>query len=151
MRSVLLDTNVLLLFLVGRVDPNTLGTKRLKAFDQVDLENLNGLVGHDLRHVSTPNILTEVSNFIGSGKQVISPRAQASLMKYVTDLHEIFTPAIDLQKTGAFVKFGLSDASVVEIVFQTKASVITVDSELFGFLANSGADVTNLRHFRTPV
>lgn len=67
MKSVpLIDTNLLLLFVIGSVDNGHFigASKRLDAFSYDDYRLLNEYIGKFDNFATTPYILTEVSNLI---------------------------------------------------------------------------------------
>jgi hypothetical protein len=63
-----IDTQVLLLLVVGLVDRNFIANhKRLKQFDTNAFELLVCVIGDAEQIVATPNSLTEVSNLLAQG------------------------------------------------------------------------------------
>ena len=65
-KGVLLDTNILLLYFVGAFNPEEIPRfKRTKMFTVEDHDTLVGILGYFEKIVTTPNILTEVSNLSG--------------------------------------------------------------------------------------
>ena len=64
-KGVLVDTNILLLYFVGTVNRDRIERfKRTKTFTTNDYDVLVRLLSIFQKIVTTPNILTEVSNFI---------------------------------------------------------------------------------------
>lgn len=149
MKSVLLDTNTLLLYLVGNLLPGLIGSWRLSAFDREDLERLNGFLGDSDRHVSLPNVLTEVSNLIGSGKQLRDRKVLDAFRAYCGFLDEIYEPSAAVVQTKHFERLGLTDAAILRMS-RGAVTVFTVDFDLFGILSAKGVEVVNLMHFKTP-
>ncbi len=87
MRRCLLDTNLLVLLIVGRASPAFVGAhKRTHSYRSEDLPLLEALLAKAARIVTTPHVLGETSNLIrqfqepGSGRIVaafgISPSKQ---------------------------------------------------------------------------
>jgi len=65
-KGILVDTNILLLYFVGSVNPKRISQfKRTNQFNVDDFELLIQILGYFQKIVTTPNILTEVSNLIG--------------------------------------------------------------------------------------
>ena len=149
MKSLLLDTNVLLLYLVGNADASKLGGKRLQDFDRADLERLNGYVTRRTQFVSLPNILTETSNFIGSGKQELITGGSLLLAQFCARAKEIYVESSRVVELPVFQRLGLTDSAVWKIA-DSGVKVLTCDHALHGFLNDKGIDVVNLHHFRTP-
>ena len=146
---LLLDTNVLLLLIAGTLRPGIIGQKRLQNFDEEDFALVANLAQSTSSHVSTPHILTEVSNFLGSGKQLLVEGGSNYLANYIALLDEIHVPARDLVTCAEFHTLGLTDAAIHQLA-DTATHVISVDFHLCNRLALKGVDVVNPRHSRTP-
>ena len=147
---LLLDTNVLLLVIVGQLKPSLIGThRRLKDFDQDDFVLVDQLSAQTLQHISTPHILAEVSNFLGSGSQELVDGGTSAMADYIAVLDEIYAPARDLAATIEFHALGLTDAAIYHLA-QSDTRVISMDFHLCNRLAAKEIDVINPRHFRTP-
>lgn len=65
-KGILVDTNILLLYFVGSVNPKRISQfKRTNQFNVDDFQLLVQILGYFQKIVTTPNILTEVSNLTG--------------------------------------------------------------------------------------
>ena len=148
MKELLLDTNVLLLVLIGRKYPERVGGKRLEQFEREDLFRALEIVGRFGRQVTIPNILTETSNLLGDGKQWIVPDATDLLRVYVSNVDEIYWPSAKVVATPAYSKVGLTDAAILE-ASSGETTVVTVDYRLQGLLSDRRVDVINLMNFKT--
>ena len=149
MRRVLLDTNTLLLFIVGNVEPSRLGGKRLERFDVDDLERLNGFLAEPVIHVSLPNILTEVSNFVGSGNQHWGDEILNAFAAFCHSVDEKYEPSAEVSAEPLFASLGLTDTAILRIA-RDRIKVFTVDHNLANRLSQLGIEVVNLMHFKTP-
>jgi hypothetical protein len=145
---VLLDTNVLLLFLVGNRAPERLSWKRVAAFDATDVVRLNREIGRR-KHVSLPNVLTETSNLLGSGTQEAVPGALRWFAEYCHDLVEIYVPSSGVVADEAFLRLGLTDTAISRMA-ERDIKVVTIDHALSGRLKAQGLPVVNLLHQKTP-
>jgi len=148
-KGLLMDTHPLLLFFVGSCDPNLIQTfKHTKIFTLEDYNLLIRLMSPFIRIVATPNILTEVINYLGHlperTKDVYYPHFSNSVRK----LDERFTPSAELAKRKYFNKFGLTDSSIIDNA-KGRYLVLTNDFPLFGYLQNIGVDVINFDRLRT--
>lgn len=151
MHSLLLDTNVLILFLIGSVAPERVGShRRLRVFDRIDLTNVQRIAGAFERHVSVPNVLTEASNLIGSDPQEAAPGATIALANYVGFLSEIFEPSANVTEGRAYRRFGLADAVIEKVARERDVTVVTSEHALHGYLESNGVKAINIWHFRTP-
>lgn len=150
MKSVLIDTNTLILLIVGNLAPEKVGGKRLREFDLDDLTRLNTLLLDFQRHVSLPNILTEASNFLGAGSQQLVQGAALALADYSRFVDEVYVLSTHVVETFEYERLGLTDAAIHLIATQN-VTVLTTDHHLYGRLAEKGVEVVNLMHFKTPI
>ena len=147
-RGVLLDTNLLVLLMVGRVNPNRIPNfKRTQNFDLEDLQTLELLVawcGGKL--VATPHILSQVSDLTDlTGTEL--ERVRKLFRSTVQDLDEFRDPALQLVDNRSYSRLGLADASI-ESVCARKILVVTTDLDLYIALTSSGYDALNFNHGR---
>lgn len=147
---LLLDTNVLVLFIVGLIRPEEIGkAKRVQEFDRDDFDLIAHWASQTREHISTAHVLAETSNFIGSGHQEITKGACEALGAYVANLTEIPFPAKGIVSTEEYRSLGLTDAAVF-LLSERNTRVISTDFHLCNRLAAKGVDAINPRHFRTP-
>ncbi|MEM7241737.1 MAG: hypothetical protein AAF429_06085 [Pseudomonadota bacterium] len=146
----MIDTNLLLLLIVGSLDRSKIGRKRLENYSKRDFQNLNTEIEKFSGHVSLPNILSETSNFLGSGKQQLVTGGILALKNYVDNLDEIYQPSSGVAKSDYYSKFGLTDAAIIMIAKSHNLHVITDDFPLYGYLSKLRVKATNLRHLSTP-
>ena len=95
MTRLVLDTNVLILFIAGNLvgKSRIRATRRLESYEPNHLTILNNFASQFKKHVSTPNILTEASNLIGSGDQQLCDGGAQALEDYIKVLDEIYEPS----------------------------------------------------------
>lgn len=149
MKSVLIDTNTLVLLIAGNIDPQRLGGRRLDAFDLSDLVRLNQILKNFPRHVSFPNILTEASNLLGAGKQELVAGAAIGLARYIKKVDEIYAQSLNVVSAEDYFHVGLADAAILTMG-QQDVTVLTTDHELCNRLTAKGVTVLNLMHYKTP-
>jgi hypothetical protein len=148
-KTVLLDTNTLLLWIVGHYAPERIGRGRLAPFGLDDFKRMVDILEPLPAHVSVPGILVETSNFLGSGEQQLFPGAAKALATYCQDVEEIFEPSRDLAVLPVYERVGLTDTAILYLADQD-VTVLTTDHELFGRLSGKGVEAVNLLHFKTP-
>ncbi len=74
---LILDANLLVLFVVGRTSPHLIGKhRRVRAFSADDYELLIRVMGAAKQIVVTPNTLTETSNLLGDMHSTFSVELQ---------------------------------------------------------------------------
>lgn len=141
--GVLIDTNLTLLFIVGTFDINLVRNfKRTSMFSKNDFERVYKFIDYFDQKITTPHILTEVSDFIDNRQGL-----QTLLKGYIENSKEVFLESSDLSKKETFLKFGLADTSVT---YSAKDDylIFTDDRRLYGFLENSKIDAVNLDQIR---
>ena len=148
---ILLDTNLLLLFVVGRIDPNIVGRhKNLRAYTVADYELLIAQLRKATRILVTPNILTETSNLLA---QIGEPdRTQLftgfqTLIQAMNVIDEFHVPSTTAAGRGEFVRLGLADA-VALVEHDDDFTLLTVDGPLYHAALAAGRKATNFTHLR---
>lgn len=142
-KGLLIDTNILLLYVVGTID-----IKRIKdfgrtaVFSENDFYVVSKFVDYFEVIITTPHILTETSNLFGNRKTL-----QAALIAYIELANENFLESKQITKTKHFLHFGLADTAINEIA-KDSYLVVTDDAKLFGYLQNQKVDVVNLEQIR---
>lgn len=133
-RALLLDSNLLLILAVGRIDPQRLGRdSRLKAYTRADYEFLHSYAAVFPSRVTTPHILAEVSNHLDHIDRRLLAALSATLSEW-NPLRESWTPASKLITQNEFASIGLTDAAVLQAA-RSQTIVLTADRELWMALA----------------
>lgn len=146
--GIILDTNILLLHFVGLLDPQLIPRfKRTDIFTVEDFHVLRTLLAFTPKIITTPNIMTEVSNLLGqlTGRQ--RDRCFAIFVKGIGLLEETYLTSASLAVMGEFQRFGITDAGMTHLARQHL--IITEDFRLSNFLAKAHIDVLNFNHIRT--
>jgi hypothetical protein len=149
-KGLLIDTNLLLLYFIGHAVPEIQATfkpLRNRGFTQEDFERLNHLVALFSRVVTTPHILTEVSNHCDKLKGRHRSMYGKSVVPLIKHLNEERIASSTLCECDGFVDFGLTDTAISE-VSRGKYLVLTADFPLYGHLKKRRVDVINYNHLR---
>lgn len=146
--GILVDTNILLLYFVGYVDPKRIPLfKRTAHFAIEDYTLLNKLLGYFEKIVTTPNILSEVNSL---SQQFGEPDKTKFFLNFseqieIIDEHYIESKAVAIHE--AFVKFGLTDSVIINLS-SNRFLVLTDDFRLSQYLSHQNIDVINFNHIR---
>jgi len=144
-KGIVVDTNLLLLYLVGQYDPLQIKKcNRTDAYSIEDFDLLRGLLAAFSVIVTTPNILTEVCNL----SKKLPPAYFGELRKQVRILEEKYFPARHACDRTYFDRFGLTDTIIAELS-RNQYLVLTADVELWGLLLSLGIDAINFNHLRS--
>ncbi len=149
MRSVLLDTNLLVLLVVGLCDKKLIGKhKRTTLFTIEDFDLLiDSIGGYEILWV-TSHCLAEVSNLL---KQTHENKAKELLIvldKFVSDKKESHIPKEIIFKNNYFMRLGVADTGIV-VKSKRVTCVFTVDFDLYNEISQLGNNVVNFNHLRT--
>jgi rRNA-processing protein FCF1 len=146
--GLLIDTNLLLLYFVGASDLERVPKfKRTSSFTVEEFWLLAEFYDKFERVVTTPNILTEVSNLLGQLGEDLRKSFYAGFAKRIPDFEEFYTPSRTISATAHFNRFGLTDSGITDLV-KDKYLVLTDDASLARYLENRQIDVINFNHLR---
>jgi hypothetical protein len=147
--AVLLDANLLLLFVVGLVDRERVGRiGRTDQFDGEAFDLLVDLVGRYRYAVTTPHVLTEVSDLLCKGaNEPLATTLREGLHAVVQRTDERFVTARKLGRDSLAQPYGIADSAVIEAA-QRGCTVLTVDLPLFNELQRRGLTAANFNHIR---
>ena len=148
--GILLDTNVLLLLLFAKFQPNMIGDKRLEKYAFEDAELLAGYVSCFSRILTTPHILAETSNLAA---QVLTGKKKAEFFNRMFPLfcidnqdalHQCEMKGGEVDR-AVFVRLGLTDASLVAAI-NVNRLLLTDDLDLHLAAIAKGAPSINFTH-----
>ena len=128
-RAILLDSNLLLLTMVGSYDPKLIGTfKRLNDFTVRDFEILTLLTSEFQTLVSTPHVLTEVNGLANQLPSWIKIEWHDHFARGIKLLEERHILAAELSSLPEFRIFGITDAALSLMAGET--FFVTADNRL---------------------
>ena len=136
-RGAFLDTNLLVLFVVGSVDRDQVEKhRRTRRFTVEDYDRLARLLEGLDRVFVTPNTLTEASNLL---ERRGDSRFLKRLRSVIEMSREIIVASTDAAATRAFERLGLTDAVLLEAI-SNRRPLLTVDFDLYGAALAKGPD-----------
>ncbi|MEH2234259.1 MAG: PIN domain-containing protein [Nostoc sp.] len=150
-KGILIDTNILLLYFVGSINRERITRfNRTQQFIPEDYDLLLRIIVKFRKLITTPNILTEVSNFVD--KLVEPERSQcftifALFAQNVDMLDEYYVKSLDAVNTEKFIKFGLTDSGILTLA-RGKYLILTDDFKLANYLQSVDIDVINFNNIR---
>lgn len=150
-RYWILDTNVLVLFVVGATSIDLIEKhKNLREFRARDYDTLIGLLASAQNIYVTSNVLSETSNLLAQigepNKGDIFSEFQSILLasgKFI----EFYVPASKSAAQDVFVRLGLTDAAFLTD-HAIDATILTTDAVLADTLGRSGRSVRNFNYYR---
>jgi hypothetical protein len=144
-KTVILDTNILLVYLVGCVNPQLIKTfpKTNSRYCPDDFKILDDLLRNFTKFTTTPNILTEVSNLGSHLNGAAKEQFFVFLSKFIQMTTERYVPSAEISQDRFFIEFGITDRGIFELA-KTEYLVITDDFRLSARCTNS----INFNHLR---
>ena len=128
---VLIDTNLLVLLVVGRTGQHLISKhRRLQAFTIDDYGRLDEILSAIDQVVVTPNTLTETSNLLAQHGEPERSRF-FDVFRYLSGVSQgIRIAGVQAAQNPQFVRLGLTDAAVLEVV-SAETPLLTADLPLF--------------------
>ncbi|MEW6607640.1 MAG: PIN domain-containing protein [bacterium] len=148
-RGIIVDANLLLVYFLGSFNPQLISQyKRTKDnYTFEDFKDLCRIIKYFDRVLTTPNILTEVSNLSSALRTEYLIEYFKKFKDMVTTLDEEIIMSKRATENKYFEKYGLTDAVIIELC-QKKYLVITDDFPLSNSLSHINIDVINFNHIR---
>jgi len=147
-RGVLVDTNILLLLVVGSLDRQRIpGFKRTSQFTVEDYDVLVRVLTGFKKIITTPCILCEVSNLSAQIKAPVKTELFRRLAATIAVLDEQYVRSDTAAGHSSFSRLGLTDAGILYLS-RGNYLVLTADLDLYLSLQKEGIDAVNFRHLR---
>ena len=147
-KGLLVDTNLLLLYLVGELSSKLIPRfKRTQAFKFEDFTLLKAIVDSFSVLVTTPGVLTEVSNLAGQLSGQVRTRFFGNFAERVQLLQETHVPSEEVVRTQIFQRLGLTDSAII-LACKGRYLALTADFALAHFMEANRLDVINFNDIR---
>ena len=148
-RGIIVDTNLLLLYFIGRFDRTLIKRfKRTKSFSDDEYDLLKNYINLFSVRVTTPNIMTEVSSFASQLGNECENFFNTTFLKETTLLSEEYLPSKEIINQSKHHKFHLTDCGII-ILAKKKYLLLTDDFKLSKYFDSIGGNSVNFNHIRT--
>jgi len=133
--GLLLDANLLLVWVIGSVDPGLVRNFRRTRnnYEPTDYDLLAFFVRAFPQLLITPNVLTEVSNLLGHPGGPLQQKVFQSMQGLIPGFDERYIESRLATQERCFPSLGLSDAVLLSFA-REGALVLTDDGPLYGWL-----------------
>ncbi len=146
--GLLIDTNLLVLFIVGKVNPKRLESfKRTRAYDGAAYDLLVKEMAGFPRIYTVAQVMAEVSNLTDMDGPERS-EARRILAEFIAVVHEPHVASVHASKSRSYRDLGLTDAAISVAAREHECVVLTDDLGLFLSLTSEGLPVTKFSHLR---
>ncbi len=150
-KSLVVDTNLFLLFLVGSYSSRAIPSfKRTSHYSRADFKSLVRIIDSFLPHsrvLTTPHVLTEVSNLAGQASGRLRAAIFQVFARLIPQIREETSPGADLARQPEFSKFGITDCAILGLD-PSSSIVLTDDLGLAAKLESLGRPVISFGHIR---
>lgn len=148
-RRVVVDTNLLILLVTGRTSLEYIGKhKNLRTFALEDYATLTEFIGGVEHIFLTPNVLAETSSLAGQIGDPIRRQIRTSLRLIIENAEEKYVESRAAVAREEYAWLGLTDASLLELSFREKATILSTDLMLCHTAAKLGLPAVNFNHLR---
>jgi hypothetical protein len=149
--GVMLDTNLLLLYVFARLLPDMIGSSRLAAYDSDSADLLLQYLEKFERVLTTAHVLAETSNL---ARQMVKGEKWKTMSEAVFPLfclpdYSVLKPVVIITETidpMHFSKLGLTDAALANSA--GAHLLLTADLDLYCEVVSNGQDAVNFTHMR---
>jgi rRNA-processing protein FCF1 len=140
----LIDTNSLLILLVGLIDPKLINKhRRTSIYEEQDFADLLQLIGDFKNLVVLPNVWTEVDNLLNGFNRGHKESYVMHITNTINSTTEKFLESQNAVKNISFYDLGLTDSLLLEYS-KTCEVLITSDSNLSDYAIANGIKVFDL-------
>ena len=149
-RRIFVDTNLLVLLVVGKTNKNLIGKhRRLQEFQEEDYDTLVGILNQMNKILVTPNTLTEASNLLAQHGEPQRSRFFEALRILIEENEEIVVTSKIASQNSEFTRLGLTDAGLLEVISES-SPLITVDFALYlAATKRESGSAYNFRHYQS--
>ena len=145
---ILLDTNLLLLFVVGTTSRDYISKhKRLTQFTVKDFDTLIQLIERAPEVLLLPNTLTETSNLAAYIGEPAKTDIFRMLHTVISNSREQYIRSNIAAGRQEFIRLGLTDSALVE-ASTNEVAVLTTDFNLYHAALSKGTPAINFNHLR---
>jgi rRNA-processing protein FCF1 len=141
---ILIDSNTLIVLLLGLIDPKLLKThKTTSIYDEEDFFELLRVIEDFNQIIVLPNIWTEVDNLLNSFGGNYKYQYILRITELIKNTSENYIDSITGSQCESFFDLGLTDSIVLEQA-KTSKLLITSDSKLSDYAISYGIKVYDL-------
>ena len=150
MSSALIDTNLLVLLVVGATDRNLIGAhRRARSFIPRDYDEfLQLLAGFDLFWI-TSHCLAETSNLLAQTDEKKARTLLSGLSRFCMNTRESHLSRERIFADRNFLRLGVADTGFVQ-KSRSVTCTFTMDVQLYETISRLGRKVINFNHVRAP-
>jgi len=146
--GLLIDTNLLVLFIVGSVNINRIESfKRTQKYSKADYKFLCRVLDAFKPLYTLAHVMAEVNNLTDlTGTE--RSRARYLQQQLLSVLREPAMASAHAATSSHYERLGLVDAAIATLAREHECAVLTDDLDLYLALSHDGVDVYNFAHLK---
>lgn len=148
-KGILIDANLSLLYLVGSYDLRLVGDgkyNKLSKYDPEDYHLLLRLKKVFKRAVTTPHVLTEVSNLTNDLPEQTKAECLKRFYETFVAIDELTISCLEAAQRAEFAFLGLTDTALA--IVSDQFLIVTDDARLVKKMNESGLEALNFNYLR---
>jgi hypothetical protein len=148
-QGLLIDSNLALLYLIGLYNVGLVGDakyKKLAKYGQEEFDILLRLKEAFSKAVTTPHVLTEVSNLANDLPEQTKAACLRKFHETFAEIDELSIPSMDAAQRPEFPFLGLTDSALA--IVSRQYLIVTDDARFVKKLNESGLEALNFNHLR---
>ncbi len=147
-RSVLVDSNLLFILVVGQTSRDHVGrARRTEQYSVEDFDLLQSALAEFDEILVTPHVLAETSNLLGYLAEPLLSKSRSTLGIMLQRWSESFAPCVELINAPIYLRLGVTDSALFSAASAT-ATLLTDDFPLYLAASTAGRDAINFTHLR---
>lgn len=147
-RSVLVDSNLLFILIVGHTSREHVGrARRTEQYSPEDFDLLQSELADYDKVLVTPHVLAETSNLLGYLSEPLLSRTRSTLGQMLARWNEHYAPCVELVSAPTYLRLGITDSALFTAA-STTAALLTDDFPLYLAATTAGRDAINFTHLR---
>ncbi len=148
MKSVVLDTNLLVLLVVGSLDRSLIARhKRTRKFTPEDFDTLTQILDQYQQIVVTPNVVTETSNLLQQVNEATAHSLLRALKQILLKTEEKFVASMDAANVQGYFFLGIADAATLQGAL-ADSDLLTDDLPLYLQASRLGRKAINFTYYQ---
>lgn len=149
-QPLLLDTNVLLVYLVGLYNPSLISTfEKTSSYDEQSFNMIKHIVHYHKTLIVNSYIATEISNLSSQFHSKNIDEYYVRLVNYFSSVNEnTFSLKYLCSNTSAIIKFGFTDVSILELASKNSVTVLSDDWALVTEGISKNLNFINFRNLQ---
>lgn len=148
-KGILIDANLALLYLVGNFNLRLVGDGKFNKLSSYKTEDFNVLLrlkNKFKKAVTTPHVLTEVSNLVNDLPAQTKSACLKKFYETFVEIDELAIPSMEAARRPEFHFLGLTDSALASVSEQYL--IVTDDARLVKKMNESGLQALNFNHLR---